>query len=75
MFETIEIAARRAHRTIKNARNGNRLAEDLENLRAFCDGLISSHRIELDSLRSTYAANLALLKKESNESHSNERAA
>jgi hypothetical protein len=56
MLETIEVIIHRWVRTVQNMRNANQLAEDLDNMKAFCDGLISSHRIELMNLRSTYAA-------------------
>jgi hypothetical protein len=58
---------------VDNVKRANELEEALENHRAYTEGLIRSHRIELADLKSSYAADLAQLKKEPNESHSNEK--
>jgi hypothetical protein len=75
MFETAEILLKRTARTFNNMRRANELAESVENHKAYIAALGESHRTELLNLKSAHAANLDQLKKESHESHSNERAA
>jgi hypothetical protein len=61
MRDTLEFFIHKTFQTLRNMRNANRLVADLENLRAFCDALISSHRIDLDNLRFVHARALAEL--------------